>query len=129
MLDEAREILGVPKTTKDQRQLLSKMNELLDAQAQGNQAPQPQPQPAAPIAVKPEFMPTIIKHLTSSLRPLWEHQVQDLRRYYFPSHSSPSQPPKQWNPRLYMLLELDFQVEVAWRGNKLKDDDREQAAT
>ena len=32
------------------------------------------------------------------------------------------------NEKLQMLLELDRQVEVAWRAAKLKDDDRKHAA-
>lgn len=140
VMDEARDLLGPPVTSADSRQLLSKMVEILDAQQLGK--PAPQPQPAVPVAVKPQYMEGIPKDLTQArvgLMPLWAYWSRKLRHFYLPSYSIPPLPPQQelkWrdadrdgkNEKLQMLLELDRQVEVAWRAAKLKDDDRKHAA-
>lgn len=148
VLDQARAALGIRQatTTAHSRQLLAKAIELMDAQHLGSPTPEPEqePQPAcAPISIKPQFMHVMPKDVTSQdigLMPLWHHWGRHLRQYYHSAYATPSQPPlhrlpfrnpgerDRFNDYKEMLLEVDRQVEDAWRAGKVKDDNRKLAA-
>ena len=152
ILDEARESLGFngshPATTaEDSRKLLREMMRILDAKhgTQLQSAPQPAPQAIVPVVTRPPSMPVMRGELTginARLRPLWSFWSKHVRKYHLPSYATPRTPPTpplQMLPlllgeadnmrnKLEMLLELDRQVEAAWKAGRVKDDDRKLAA-
>ena len=120
------------------------MMRILDAK-QGMQmqpAPQAARQAVAPVLTRPPSMPIVPGELigvNARLRPLWTFWSKHLRKYYLPAYATPQTPPIQRMPflpgqadkvsdKLQLLLELDRQVEAAWKAAKLKDDDRRLAA-
>ena len=149
ILDQARTALGIRQatTTAHSRQLLAKMIDLLDAQQLGGptQEPEQEPQPAcAPVSIKPQFMHVMPKDVTCQgigLMPLWHHWGRHLRRYYLPAYAAPSHPilhrlpfrnqgeRDRFNDYKEMLLEVDRQVEDAWRVGKVKDDTKKPIRT
>ena len=151
ILDQARTILGIKQATTvaHSRQLLDKMIELLDAKQEGKPQPQPWPQQQQPLVTeKARCMPSIPKGVLvkgAGLMPLWLWWARCMRHCYnldsdLPTGSALEQPPKnkwEWlgkrerddmNEYLQMLLELDRQIEAAWKTGRLKDDDRKLAA-
>ena len=84
-------------------------------------------------------MPGELTKASARLRPLWSFWSKHLLKYYLPAYGPPRKPPlkrlpflkgqvDKVNDKLQMLLELDRQVEAAWKERSVKDNDRKLAA-